>query len=69
MKKNMGNTDRLIRVILAVVFSVLYFTGTVTGIAGIVLLVLGGIFILTSLVSFCPLYTILGLNTCPNKKS
>lgn len=69
MKKNMGNTDRLIRVILAVVFSVLYFTGTVTGIAGIVLLVLGGIFILTSLVSFCPLYTLLGLNTCPNKKS
>jgi len=64
MKKNMGNADRLIRVILAVVAIVLYFTGTVTGTLGIVLIALSGIFLLTSLISFCPLYILVGLNTC-----
>lgn len=67
MKKNMGNTDRIIRVIAAVVFSVLYFTGTVTGTAGLVLVVLGAIFLATSFISFCPLYTLVGLNTCEKK--
>lgn len=69
MKKNMGNADRVIRLILAAIFAALYFTGTVTGTVGIVLLALGGVFVLTSLVSFCPLYTIVGLNTCPVKKA
>lgn len=68
MKKNMGTADRVIRILLAVLFAVLYFTNTVTGVFGIVLLVLGGVFVLTSLISFCPLYTLLGLNTCPAKK-
>ena len=68
MKKNMGNADRIIRVLLAAVFAYLYFSGTVTGIPGIVLVVLGGVFLLTSLVSFCPLYSLIGLNTCPVKK-
>lgn len=67
MKKNMGNTDRIIRVMAAVVFSVLYFTGTVTGTAGLVLVVLGAIFLATSFISFCPLYTLVGLNTCEKK--
>lgn len=69
MKKNMGNTDRLIRIVLAAVFAILYFTNTVTGTFGIILLVLGGVFLLTSLISFCPLYTLIGLNTCPAKKN
>lgn len=68
MKKNMGGTDKLIRIILAAVFSVLYFTGTVTGIAGIVLLILGAVFLLTSVIGFCPLYTLVGINTCKVKK-
>lgn len=68
MKKNMGNTDRIIRILLAVVFAVLYFTNTVTGTFGIVLLVLGAVFLLTSVISFCPLYPIFGINTCPAKK-
>ena len=68
MKKNMGNADRTIRIVAAIVFAVLYFTGTVTGTWGIVLLVLGGIFLLTSFVSFCPLYAMIGMNTCPVKK-
>jgi len=68
MKKNMGNTDKLIRIIVAIVFSVLYFTGTVTGTVGMILLVLGGVFLATSLISFCPLYTLFGINTCAVKK-
>jgi hypothetical protein len=67
MKKNMGTADRIIRVLLAAVFSYLYFSGTVTGTIGIVLLVLGGVFVATSLISFCPLYTLAGLSTCPRK--
>lgn len=69
MKKNMGNADRIIRILAAIVFAVLYFTGTVTGTLGIVLLILGSVFVLTSFVGFCPLYAIVGLNTCPNKKA
>lgn len=69
MKKNMGNADRIIRLVVAAVFAYLYFGGIVTGTLGIVLAILGGVFVLTSVVSFCPLYTIFGLNTCPAKKS
>jgi Protein of unknown function (DUF2892) len=68
MKQNMGNADRGIRVILAILFAFLYFTGTVSGVFGIVLLVLGGVFLLTSLVSFCPLYSLFGISTCAVKK-
>ena len=67
MKQNMASTDRILRVILAAVFGSLYFNGIVTGTWGIVLLVLGGVFVLTSLVGSCPLYTIFGINTCPRK--
>jgi hypothetical protein len=56
MKRNMSNLDRIIRVIVAAVFAYLYFGGVVTGALGIILVVLGGVFLLTSLVAFCPLY-------------
>lgn len=69
MKKNMGSADRVIRILLAGLFAYLYFSGTVTGTVGIVLLVLGGVFLATSLVSFCPLYTLVGVNTCARKTS
>ena len=68
MKKNMGNVDRIIRVLLAGVFAYLYFGGVVIGTLGLVLVILGGVFVLTSLVSFCPLYTLVGLNTCPREE-
>lgn len=69
MKKNMGTADRIIRVLLAAVFAYLYFSGTVTGTLGIVLVVFGGVFLATSLISFCPLYTLVGLNTCSRKEA
>ena len=68
MRKNMGTTDRIIRVLIAAVIAILYFTGTISGTLGIVLLVLAGIFVLTSLVGFCPLYAPFGLRTCPVKE-
>ena len=64
MKKNMGGADRSIRILLAAVFAFLYFGGIVTGTWGLVLVILGGVFILTSLIGFCPLYTLVGIKTC-----
>ncbi len=60
---NESNLDRIIRVILAAVIAVLYFTGVVTGTWGIVLLVIGAILLITGLVGFCPLYKLLGIST------
>ncbi len=60
----MGLADKLVRVLVAIIISALYFTGTVTGTLGMVLLVLGGVFVFTSVISFCPLYTIFGISTC-----
>jgi hypothetical protein len=68
MKKNMGSTDKIIRVLIAVVIAILFFTNVISGTLGIVLLVLAGVFVLTSLISFCPLYTLIGVNTCPKDK-
>lgn len=68
MKTNMGSADRITRSLLAIAAIILYATGVVTGTFGIVLMVLSGIFLLTSLVSFCPLYTMIGFNTCPARR-
>ena len=59
----MGIIDRVVRIVIALVFIGLYFTNVITGTLAIVLLVLAGVFILTSLISFCPLYWPLGINT------
>lgn len=64
MKKNMGMADRAIRIIVAVIIAALFFTNIISGILGIVLLVVGGVFLLTGFVSFCPLYAIFGASTC-----
>jgi hypothetical protein len=68
MKKNMGATDKLIRLIIAAIIAILFFTNVITGTLGIVLLVAAGIFLLTSLISFCPMYALLGCNTCHTKE-
>lgn len=61
----MGSADRIIRAIIAITLGVLYYynVGFMTGTLGIVLLVVAAVFLLTSLVSFCPLYVAIGLNT------
>lgn len=63
MKKNMGTIDRVIRVLIAAVVAALYFTNVITGTTAIILLVLSGVFILTSLIGTCPLYLPFGINT------
>ncbi|HMT52634.1 MAG TPA: DUF2892 domain-containing protein [Saprospiraceae bacterium] len=68
MTKNMGNTDKLIRLVIAAIIAVLYYTGTISGTLALVLGILAVIFTLTSLVNFCPLYTLMGVNTCETKK-
>jgi hypothetical protein len=68
MKKNMGNIDKIIRILVAIVIAVLFFTNVISGTLGIVLLVLAGVFVLTSLIGFCPLYPLVGINTCPKDK-
>ncbi len=72
MKHNMGTTDRIIRSIIAILFIALYAAGMISGTLGIILLVISGIFLLTSIAGFCPLYALLKINTCPrviNKQS
>jgi len=68
MKKNMGSADKIIRIILAIVVGVLYYMGIITGTLGIVLLIFAAIFVITSFVSFCPLYAPFGISTHCKKK-
>jgi hypothetical protein len=68
MKNNMGVLDKIIRVLVAAVFVYLFYTEKVTGTLGYILLVFAGVFLLTSLISFCPLYTVLGIKTCKIKE-
>ena len=64
----MGSADRIIRVIIAVIIATLYFTNVITGMLGIVLLILAAVFLLTSFISFCPIYAPFGLSTCAIKE-
>lgn len=68
MKKNMGNSDKLIRILIAVVIAVLYYTKVIDGTVAIILMAIGIVLLLTSLLNFCPLYTLLGVNTCKVSK-
>jgi hypothetical protein len=69
MKNNVGNTDKIIRLIIALVLGGLYFAEIVTGALGIVLLIIAAVMVLTALSGFCPLYTLIGMNTCEHKES
>jgi len=68
MKSNMGIADRVIRLIAAVVLVVLYFTNVITGTWGIIILVVAGLFVLTSFCKLCPVYLPFGIKTCKNKE-
>lgn len=67
MTKNMGQLDRALRTVVALVIGYLWWTGGIAGTLGIVLLVAAVVFLLTSLVSFCPLYRLVGMSTCRTK--
>ena len=64
MKANMGTTDKVLRIAVAALIAGLYLGNVISGTMAIVGLVLAGIFLLTSTMSFCPLYSTFGLNTC-----
>jgi hypothetical protein len=63
VKKNVNSIDKVIRILLAIVLGVLIFTSQVTGILAIVLGVLAVVLVLTSFLSFCPIYALLNLST------
>ncbi|MBN1416173.1 MAG: DUF2892 domain-containing protein [Bacteroidales bacterium] len=68
MKKNMGTIDKVIRILIAIVIAVLFFAKAISGTLAIVLLILAGIFVVTSFISFCPLYLPFGINTGKKKE-
>lgn len=63
MKSNVGLIDKAIRLLISIIFILLFYTNTVTGTLGIILLVLAGVLTLTALLRFCPLYLPFGINT------
>lgn len=63
MKKNIGSADKILRILAAIVIAVLYFTDTITGTLGLILGIVAIVLLLTSLMSFCPAYLPLGINT------
>lgn len=63
MKKNMGSADRIIRISVAIIIAILYFEGLISGTTALILGIVAAIFLLTSFISFCPIYTIFGLST------
>jgi len=67
MKKNMGTKDRVIRIIIAIIVITLFATGKITGTLGIVLIAIAAILVLTSFISFCPLYAPFRISTCKLK--
>ncbi len=67
MKKNMGSTDKIIRLIVAIILATLSYMGVVTGTVGIVFYAVAIVFALTSMISFCPLYVPFGISTCKKK--
>ena len=67
MKRNMGNADKGIRVIIALVVALLYYNDTISGTLAYVLMGISIVLLVTSLINFCPLYKVLGINTCKIK--
>ncbi len=63
MKKNIGTIDIVIRLVIAALIAILFYMGTISGVLGIILLILAGVFVLTSIIGFCPLYIPFKINT------
>ena len=69
MKKNMSSTDSVIRIIIAALITVLFFTKIITGTFAIVMIIVAAIFLATSVIGFCPLYSLIGVKTCKTKSN
>ena len=67
MQANMGSTDKIIRIFIALLIGVLYYTETISGTTALVLGIFAFVFAITSLISFCPLYLPLGISTCKKR--
>ena len=67
MKRNMGNTDKGLRIIVAIAVALLYYFNVIEGTLAYILMAVAVIFLLTSLINFCPLYKVFGINTCKMK--
>lgn len=67
MKRNMGIIDRVIRIVIAITIGFLFVQGTISGALGIILMILAGIFVLTSVVGTCPIYSLVGIKTCKTR--
>jgi hypothetical protein len=65
MKVNMGKLDRILRLVVAAIIAYLYFSGNLGGAPGTVLIIFAGIFALTSFIGYCPMYKVMGTDTCP----
>ena len=63
MKKNLGMADRVVRILLVMLITLLYLTQMISGIVAIVLLAFAGVLLLTSIFSTCPIYSVLGLSS------
>ena len=68
MKTNIGRIDKIIRIIIAIVVTILYFTDVITGTFGITVLAIAGVLLFTSFIGFCPFYTMFGIGTCAKDK-
>lgn len=64
----MGSVDKVVRILVAIVIAGLYFANQISGTAAIILLILAGIFILTSFISFCPIYALFGISSKKKNK-
>lgn len=69
MKKNMSSTDSIIRILIAALITVLFFTKIITGTFAIVMIIVAAIFLATSVIGFCPLYSLIGVKTCKTKSN
>ena len=68
MKKNMGSIDRTIRITIAAIFIITWLANLISGATAVVLVSLATVFMVTSLIGFCPLYKLFGINTCPRQQ-
>ncbi len=69
MKKNVGSADKIFRILAAIILGILFFTNVVTGIPGIIVIIIAALLLLTGLIGNCPLYLPFGINTGKTKES